>query len=124
MLSAENYEVLCLFRNNPIRLESGATDRIKSLVGFGYLSPISIKSETVSDAIQFYDVEWEITVSGLDALCEFEKDHEQHAKEERQQRFDNKVSIASVLMPLITFVLGLITEHHAGIIRIIVSLFQ
>ena len=38
------------------------------------------------------------------------------AEQERQQRFDNKIAVLNLLMPLITFVLGLIVEHFAGIV--------
>lgn len=36
---------------------------------------------------------------------------EQQAKNERQQRFDNKISVLSVLIPLITFIIGVLIEH-------------
>lgn len=57
-----------------------------------------------------------ITQAGRDALSEFEKVRDQQTKDERQQRFQNKVSVLSVLVPLATFFLGLVVEHYAGII--------
>lgn len=47
----------------------------------------------------------------------------EHAEHKRQQRFQNKVSVASVLVPLVTFILGLITEHFGNIIGGLFSLF-
>ena len=41
---------------------------------------------------------------------------EQQAKNERQQRFDNKISVLSVLIPLITFIIGVLIEHWVGLI--------
>ncbi|MEL4862204.1 hypothetical protein AAEU42_13225 [Pseudoflavonifractor phocaeensis] len=60
---------------------------------------------------------------GEDVLAEFEQRHEEKAKEERQKQFENKVSLASVLVPVITFVLGLVIEHILGVMGTIFSLF-
>ena len=49
---------------------------------------------------------------------------EQQAKNERQQRFDNKISVLSVLIPLITFIIGVLIEHWVGLIDSFLSLFQ
>lgn len=37
------------------------------------------------------------------------------AKQEKQQCFENKIAIANLLIPLITYILGIFTEHYAGI---------
>lgn len=66
---------------------------------------------------------WVLTTSGLDALSEFEEVSRQHTQNERDRRFDRKIAIAQVLVPLITFLLGLIVEHFAGLISWIASLF-
>lgn len=47
--------------------------------------------------------------------------HEDNANAERRYRTQNKIS---VIMPLITFVLGLLVEHFAGVIRLVLSLFE
>ena len=65
-----------------------------------------------------------ITTSGKDAILQFEQHREEQAKNERQQRFQNKVAVATVLVPAITFVLGLVVEHFAGIMSLFLSLFQ
>ncbi len=69
------------------------------------------------------DSRYKLSPVGADALCAFEQEHQEKAKAERQQRFENKVSVASVLVPLITFFLGLIVEHYAGVVELVVSLF-
>lgn len=46
------------------------------------------------------------------------------ACKKRQQRFDNKVSIASILVPTITFFIGLIVEHCTQVIDLVISLFK
>lgn len=66
---------------------------------------------------------WELTEEGRRALdvraLQMEQAAEQQAKQERQQRFENKISIANVFVPLFTFVLGLIVEHFDGVERCI-----
>lgn len=52
------------------------------------------------------------------------KEAEQEAKNERQQRFENKISVLNLLVPLITFVIGLFVEHFAHIIPAVGAFFQ
>lgn len=59
---------------------------------------------------------WTITPAGEDALSEFEKARRKESEDKRQQRFQNQISVAQVLVPLITFILGLIVEHYAGLV--------
>lgn len=66
---------------------------------------------------------WAITPRGEDALAEFENITQQKAENERRQRFDHKMQILNVVVPLITFIIGLLIEHFSGIINWIVSLF-
>ena len=67
---------------------------------------------------------WIISEAGKDALADFEQARQQHTKQERQQRFENKVSVASVLIPLVTFLLGLLVEYYVGILAGVSSLFH
>ena len=46
------------------------------------------------------------------------------AKQEKQQRFENKIAIANLLVPLITYILGILTEHYAGILGFFLRLFD
>lgn len=52
-----------------------------------------------------------------------QKEAEQEAKDERQQRFENKISILNLLVPLITFVIGLFVEHFAHIVPAVGAFF-
>ena len=74
------------------------------------------------DAICYspYDVQvcasaYRLTPAGENALAEFEQRCKEKAQAERQRRFQNKVSVASVLVPVITFVVGLLVEYCSGI---------
>lgn len=57
---------------------------------------------------------------------------EQHFKDcaqnqtenKRQQRLQNKIAILNVLVPLITFLIGIFVEHFTNIVGLAMSLFQ
>ena len=96
---------------------------IKELIAAGYLSE-TIGSDVLS-----------ITTRGVEALeaeqerrekelQESEKEANENAKKERQQRFDNKVAIANLLVPIITFILGIFAEHYVGIVAFITGFFR
>lgn len=57
-----------------------------------------------------------ITQKGLAKLKEIEDKAKQEAKDEGQRRFQNKISVAQMLVPLITFILGLVVEHYSGLV--------
>lgn len=69
-------------------------------------------------------VVYKVTTLGRDAILQFEQRREEQAKNEHQQRFQNKVAVATAFVPAITFVLGLVVEHFAGIMNLFFSLFQ
>lgn len=49
--------------------------------------------------------------------------HEDHAREERYHRSQNRVSIASaVIGSCLSFIFGLMVEHHAGIISALINI--
>ena len=65
-----------------------------------------------------------ITSKGYARLSELEKIRAQNAERKKQQAFQNKVSIANVLVPLVTFILGMLTEHWSGVVSWLLSLFH
>ena len=58
-----------------------------------------------------------ITPDGQDALEAFEEQRKQESKAERDRRFQRKIGIANVLIPLVTFVLGLLVQYFFSPIR-------
>ena len=42
---------------------------------------------------------------------------EKKAEEERERRFQKKIAIAQVLVPLITFILSIVVDHFSGLIE-------
>lgn len=63
------------------------------------------------------------TQKGKSELDRIEKEAEQNAKEERQRRFDNKISVLNVLIPLVSFIGGVLIEHYTRVIELITSFF-
>ncbi len=65
-----------------------------------------------------------ITRKGREALLNMEQKVKEHAKEESQQRFENKLSVATLLVSAVSFLLGILVEHFAGICRLISQVFH
>lgn len=65
-----------------------------------------------------------ITEKGSAVLEQFYKDRNKEAEEQRHRRFQDKISIAQVLVPAVTFILGLIVEHFSGIAGLFFQLFR
>ena len=65
-----------------------------------------------------------IAPKGCECLEEFKKEAEEESKAQRQQRFENKMSIATLLISLISFIVGLVVEHYAGILAAIFTLLH
>lgn len=61
------------------------------------------------------------TQKGLAKLKQLEDDAHKDSEDKRQQRFENKISVLNVLVPLITFFVGILVEHFSGIADKILS---
>lgn len=59
---------------------------------------------------------YSVSDKGRAMLLDLEERRRKETEYKRQQRFQNQVSVAQILVPLITFVLGLIIEHYAGLV--------
>lgn len=87
--------------------------RFRSLYEKGYIEGASVLQRPVY-----------LTVSGADRLEQLCQEAKDKAEAEKQRRFQNKVSVASVLVPLVTFVLGLVVEHCAGLVALLLDLLR
>lgn len=119
MITQEIYNELVKFRDGPAAIPDGPTPMIEYLVAQGWLRA----TEHNVDGLSIFPIAWEITIAGKVALSEYEKSCEKEAKGEKQQRFQNQVSVAQVLVPAVTFVLGLVVEFRTGIVGILLQLF-
>ena len=65
----------------------------------------------------------ELTPLGATAYEQANEERKSQAEQKRQQRFDNKISVASVLVPLVTFFFGIIVEFKIKIVDWLIALF-
>lgn len=134
-ISRGDYELLIRIRDHQPVLRSDVPEadqnRVNSLIRRGILrmerrNPRIIENPSGSTVafIGFDSDDYLLLADpdGSDALEAKEKEMGQEAKDEKQRRFQNQVSVANVLVPLISFVLGLVVEHYAGIIRLLSTL--
>lgn len=121
VLSEESYKELLRYRNGPLPVsEHGLSEREEYLLEQGFIEAASCSS--YDDGASFYgvyDSSYKLTPLGEDALSEFEKVRDHEAEDKRQQKFQNQVSVAQVLVPAITFVFGLLVEHYSGIVGVL-----
>lgn len=117
MISPENYKELISYRTGPIDFDGDYTERIASLLELKYLEAYEPRLVEHNGFITaFKPTKLRITALGEDALAEFECCAKKEAEYKGQQRFQNKISVAQVLVPLITFVFGLFVEHFSGVV--------
>ncbi len=64
-----------------------------------------------------------VTKTGIKAYKLEKEIRKHHAEQQKQQRFQNKISVASVLVPTITFFCGLIVESCFRIVDWVIALF-
>lgn len=114
----DTYKTLVQYRSGPVQAPQGElSEKGQWLYDQGLIEPCAFMN-LEQDGITVIGIPtaYQITVAGENALAKFEEEHDRQAKAERQQRFQNKMSVAQVLIPLITFILGLIVEHYAGLV--------
>ena len=136
MLSDKNAEILRIFRNVSLsssdpRVKAIDPKRFQALLDDKLIdisrSNFKDRSEQVLGTNFIYhscDESYTLSSKGEDALAAYDQMVKDKAENKRQQRFDNKIAIATVLVPLITFVLGLVVEHFSGIMSLFFSLFS
>lgn len=116
MLSNENYRELLKYRAGPVIPQNRLDPRTKLLKKNGHL----VRSRDPQYGAEFYC----LSPKAIDALAQFEQSAEQDTKKERQQRFQNKISVAQLFVPFITFALGIFVEHYTSVGTVVFSLFQ
>ena len=76
-----------------------------------------------------------VTVSGMKAdtisitegrlaLAAMNQELDEKAERKKQQSFQNKLSVANILVPFVTFFLGVIVEHWSGLVDLVIKLFH
>ena len=78
----------------------------------GYIEPVPF-----SDKVKLTD-------KGAIAYELEEEERKDHSDQQRQQRFQNKISVASVLIPAVSFICGLIVESYFQVVGLLIALFR
>ena len=105
---------------NDFQLETGesATDIEAAARGLWHHVPqlvtvSGMKADTIS-----------ITDEGRLALAAMNQELDEKAERKKQQSFQNKLSIANILVPFVTFFLGVMVEHWSGLVDLVIKLFH
>lgn len=67
---------------------------------------------------------YKLTDLGEKVFEQIQEEREQVSKQECQQRFDNKISVANLLIPLVTFILGFFVDHCPEVFSFLSSIFK
>ncbi|HJI76541.1 MAG TPA: hypothetical protein OIM17_00720 [Clostridiales bacterium] len=65
-----------------------------------------------------------ITSAGRLALAAMNQELDEKAERKKQQSFQNKLSVANILVPFVTFFLGVMVEHWSGLVDLVIRLFH
>lgn len=126
MISEQAYRELARFRDSPVPFETPPSERLCLLHDSGMLRLITCRWSEDDDGVKVSYLKnvGVITELGRDSLAEFEHVRHKETEDERQKRFQNKISVAQVLVPLITFLVGLFVEYYSGVVSFFAPLFQ
>lgn len=125
MLSPYDYELLSRFRNAPQAPQSDQERwEFNRLQREGYIFPEQTEDLNVSESTGQCAIFWKITEKGEAFLKEADEVARKNAQKEHHERLQTKLGIAQLLLSLISFVLGLVIEHFAGIADFIFGLLQ
>ena len=123
MLSESNYNALKKYKTE-YYTGSSMTDEIRYFLDYNYIRVSSRELKGSGGKYCANPTAWIITPLGEDALSEFEYVRSKDAQEERQKRFDRKIAILNILVPLITFIAGLLVEYFCAVSDFVISLFH
>ncbi|KUE75351.1 hypothetical protein ASJ35_14220 [Ruthenibacterium lactatiformans] len=127
-LSTRSIEILKIIQTHPridvntlYRDYSVSLDELESLVRCRYVErPIY----DVQNGVVRYRNEFSLTLEGLSALEKLEEHLRNESEEKAYKRRQEKIAVLQVLVPAITFILGLIVEHFSGIVALAFELFR
>lgn len=136
-----DYEYLAKFKSGPCKVPDERTPRLQCLIDSGYLEASACMQLPDGDYVSAH---YRLTLTGEDALARYEKMRDQCAKDEERQALEDErrkeeknlqevqtrasvreswAAVAQVVVPIITFIIGLLVEHWTGIVNLIFSLF-
>lgn len=65
-----------------------------------------------------------VTDKGRALLAEYDEALRKESEALSQQKFQNRISIIQVVVPVLTFIMGLLIEHFSGIVGLIEKCFS
>ena len=123
MISRLDYELLVLYREpRPWPEDEKDDDRFHLLLDRKLVEPVEYEASSGDGWFAVQASLYKTSPKGDDALLEFEENAKRQAEQERQQRFDNKVSVLSILIPALTFLLGVWVEYRLSLIEVLVQI--
>lgn len=112
MISKKDYYELRFFRGGVIGIDGEISERLKGLIEKKLIEPAGVEWRQTSDSEWEVDVKaWKLSVQGEDELEEFENATKNEAENKENRRKDRDISIINIIMPVITFFLGLIIDR-------------
>lgn len=97
--------------------QAGFTDEMENKLRFHTLYEL----DYISGAFVL-DQPVTITLKGKDRLKQLQEEAADRAEKKRQTRLQNQLSVASILVNLVIFVVGLVVEHYTGLVELLIRL--
>lgn len=113
--------------------ETQKTVLYKTVKGVHYWEELSQPERSAADYLSelglcytkpFSEPIYRCTESGKSLIALMENKANDKAEKKRQQRLQNQFSVASILVPCITFALGLIVEYFTEIVSLFLNIFR
>ena len=143
MLSQNDYDLLVLYREPRPRPENAEDEkRFRGLLARKLVEPVRYKPEAGGLTATHYQA----SPAGKDLLEAFEEQaaqeekrqaekeaaearrlqerHEDYANAERRYRTQNKISVLGILVPFLTFLLGVYVEYRLALLTNLVRLIE
>lgn len=105
----------------------------KTQAGTHYYNDLSQEERAAADFLlnlglcyvkEFSEPIYRITEAGKSVLTLLEKEANKQAENKSNQRFQKQISVLNLLVPLITFILGLIVEHFTELVSGFLNIFR
>lgn len=130
MLTENQYNALCIFRDNFVPASGKPDDMTMRFLEYGYIETKRFEY-TVQDEceVTYLKTVWSLTVSGQEALEEFEyiveKSRKEKADKEAEKKSDRRFQLLTALFgAVIGYLLAFLVEHWNSIINFALKFFH
>ena len=119
----QQIEFLCRFENGN-NWSLAQEDNLELLLMLDSDGLLSHHEDTKPDWITLSEKGKQVVFNYREKLHMLEKVARQESENKRQQRFENKVAVTNILITVVVYILGLISEHFGNFIGMFISLFH